>query len=86
MARKWTKDLQLVIVGLFLTVFSIVFALAAGPSMGRWIALGFALLFGACTIGCALPLLGLVPQREIPPETWMTGPPVTGVLLSLPAR
>lgn len=75
MARKSTKDLQLVVVGLFLTVFSIVFALAAGPSMGRWVALGFALLFGACTIGCALPLLGLVPQREINPENWMDGPP-----------
>lgn len=65
MARKWTRDVQLVIVGLFLTVFSIVFVLAPGPFIGRLIALGFALLFSACTIGAVLPLLGLAPRQEV---------------------
>jgi len=72
MSRNWpTRDLQLVIVGLVLTVFSILFVLSSLPLILRLVALGFALLFGACTLGAALPLLGLVPKRE---EIQIQGP------------
>ncbi len=88
MARKWSsRDLQLVAAGLFLTIFSVLFVLVAASLIGRLVALGFALLFGACTIGATLPLLGLAPGREVArktalparPAVKLSGPVITSV-------
>jgi hypothetical protein len=88
MAPKWwTRDLKLFIAGLLLTVFSILFVLGSVPLIQRLVGLGLALLFGACTVGCALPLMGLVPKREgirVPaprtrPAFKVSGPVITSV-------
>lgn len=89
MGRKWsTKDRNQVISGLVVAGVLILFALFFATPIQRWMALGFALLFGAGSIGYTLPLLGFLPERELArrispppamPAVKLSGPVITSV-------
>lgn len=89
MGRKWsTKDRNQVISGLVVAGILILFALFFATPIQRWMALGFALLFGAGSIGYTLPLLGFLPEREptrrigpssAMPAVKLSGPVITSV-------